>query len=72
MLRNRRLIVGRKQGTSVYYRVLDAQVFELLDIARMLFDRHLLTLQAMAEEDDALRLEASDTTLPDVVGAQRS
>ena len=62
VLRNRRLIVGRKQGTSVYYRAVDEQVFELLDIARMMFDRHLLELQAMAEEDDAERLDASGST----------
>jgi ArsR family transcriptional regulator len=64
VLRNRRLIVGRKQGTSVYYRAVDEQVFELLDIARMMFDRHLLELQAMAEEDDAGRLDASGATPP--------
>ena len=59
VLRNRRLIAGRKQGTSVYYRAVDEQVFELLDIARMMFDRHLHALHEMAREDDAARLDPS-------------
>src|SRR5688572_17631351 len=65
VLRNRQLIVGRKQGTSVYYRVIDEQVFELLDIARMMFDRQLRELHAMAREDDSARLDAPDAALPD-------
>ena len=59
VLRSRQLVLGRKQGTSVYYRVVDEQIFELLDIARMMFDRHVLSLQAMAAEDDAQQLDAS-------------
>jgi ArsR family transcriptional regulator len=51
VLRARQLVTGRKEGTSVYYRVADPQVFALLDTARAIFDRHLITLQAMAHED---------------------
>lgn len=51
VLRARQLVTGRKEGTSVYYRVADPQVFALLDTARAIFDRHLTTLQAMAHED---------------------
>jgi DNA-binding transcriptional ArsR family regulator len=54
VLRSRQLVVGRKEGTSVYYRVADPQVFDLLDVARAMFDRQLVTLQAMAEEDTAM------------------
>jgi DNA-binding transcriptional ArsR family regulator len=54
VLRSRQLVVGRKEGTSVYYRVTDPQVFDLLDIARAIFDRQLVTLQAMADEDAAM------------------
>jgi DNA-binding transcriptional ArsR family regulator len=60
VLRNRQLVTGRKQGTNVYYSAVDAQVYELLDVARAMFDRQLLTLQAMAEEDDAVRLDLVD------------
>ena len=71
VLRNRQLIVGRKQGTSVYYRVIDEQVFELLDIARMMFDRQLRQLHAMAREDDSARFDAPDATLPDAGTSKR-
>lgn len=54
VLRARQLVVGRKEGTSVYYRVTDPQVFDLLDGARAIFDRQLVTLQAMADEDTAM------------------
>jgi DNA-binding transcriptional ArsR family regulator len=56
VLRARQLVTSRKEGTSVYYRVADPLVFELLDMARAIFDRHLVFLQAMAdaEADDDL------------------
>ncbi|MEJ7902046.1 MAG: metalloregulator ArsR/SmtB family transcription factor [Thermomicrobiales bacterium] len=50
LLRAKRLVVGRREGTSVYYRVADPQVFQLLDIARGVFERHLEVMQAMADE----------------------
>jgi ArsR family transcriptional regulator len=57
VLRARQLVVGRKEGTSVYYRVVDPNVFELLDIARALFERQLGAWQAMADESDAELLD---------------
>jgi ArsR family transcriptional regulator len=60
VLRGRRLVVGRKEGNSVHYRVVDPQVFDLLDVARAMFERHLLALQALVDENPAQRL---DTTL---------
>ena len=51
VLRARQLVVGRKDGTSVYYRVIDPQVYTLLDTARSLFESHLSSLQAMADND---------------------
>jgi ArsR family transcriptional regulator len=53
VLRARQLVSGRKEGTSVYYAVTDPAVFDLLDTARAMFDRQLVTLQAMAESADA-------------------
>jgi ArsR family transcriptional regulator len=53
VLRSRQLVSGRKEGTSVYYAVTDPAVFDLLDTARAMFDRQLVTLQAMAESADA-------------------
>jgi DNA-binding transcriptional ArsR family regulator len=54
VLRSRQLVVGRKEGTSVYYCAADPQVYELLDVARSMFEHHLGALQAMAEQDAAL------------------
>jgi ArsR family transcriptional regulator len=71
VLRNRSLIIGRKQGTSVYYRVVDERVFDLLDIARVMFDQQLLVLQAMADEDDALRDETDEPSPPNTTVARR-
>jgi ArsR family transcriptional regulator len=51
VLRARQLVAGRKEGTSVYYRVTDPQVFELLDTARAIFDRHLNALQSLADHE---------------------
>jgi DNA-binding transcriptional ArsR family regulator len=52
-LRGRQLVVGRKEGTSVYYRVVDPQVFDLLDTARAMFNRHVAAMQEMAELDES-------------------
>jgi ArsR family transcriptional regulator len=51
LLRARQLVVGRKEGTNVYYSVVDRQVYELLDVARAMFQRHVDALQALAESD---------------------
>jgi ArsR family transcriptional regulator len=51
VLRGRQLVAGRKEGTNVYYSVVDPQVFTLLDVARAMFDRHLISLQEMADKD---------------------
>jgi ArsR family transcriptional regulator len=50
LLRARSIVEGRKQGTSVYYRVPDPLIFELLDVARQIFANHVVGLQAMADE----------------------
>lgn len=58
ILRHRRIVEGRKAGTSVYYRVRDPQVFTILDAAREIFEAHVQELQglleAQREADEAL------------------
>lgn len=58
LLRAKGIVVGRKSGTSVYYRVRDPKIFELLDVAREIFNAHLIDTQEMlsqlAEEEQAL------------------
>jgi ArsR family transcriptional regulator len=54
VLRAQHIVAGRREGTSVYYAVRDPGIFDLLDVARRIFDNHLVDLQSMAEEDAPL------------------
>ncbi len=47
VLRNKNIVQARKAGTSVLYSVRDPQVFELLDMARRIFNNQLIDTQAM-------------------------
>jgi DNA-binding transcriptional ArsR family regulator len=51
LLRARQLVVGRKEGTSVIYSAVDPQVYELLDVARAMFQRQVASMQALAASD---------------------
>jgi DNA-binding transcriptional ArsR family regulator len=51
VLRAQRLVAGRKEGTSVYYRAVDPQIFAILALAREIFANHISELQAVAEEE---------------------
>jgi DNA-binding transcriptional ArsR family regulator len=64
VLRSRNLVLGRKEGTSVFYSVADPQVFDLLDSARAIFDRQLITLQEMVDQHDA-ELESTALSVPE-------
>jgi ArsR family transcriptional regulator len=50
VLRGRNIVEARKVGTSVYYRVRDPQIFELLEVARRIFNTHLIDTQSMLEQ----------------------
>jgi ArsR family transcriptional regulator len=41
VLRGRNIVATERRGTSVIYRVRDADLFELLDVARRIFNGHL-------------------------------
>lgn len=55
VLRHKNIVESRKAGTTVYYRVLDAEVLEMLDLARRIFTNHLIdnrsTLEQLEEEN---------------------
>ncbi len=60
VLRSKDIVEARKEGTSVYYRVHDPAVFELLDAARRIFtnqltDAHAMLTQLEAEGEGAPR-----------------
>jgi DNA-binding transcriptional ArsR family regulator len=61
ILRARSIVEGRKQGTSVFYRVPDPLIFDLLDVARQIFANHVVGLQAMADEEPAIALPVTTT-----------
>jgi ArsR family transcriptional regulator len=60
VLRAKNIVDTRRAGTSVYYSVRDPQIFQLLDVARQIFNNHLIDLQAMlaSETQDEEPLEA--------------
>ena len=53
VLRGKNIVDGRRDGTSVYYRIREPRVSALLDLAREIFANHLGELQAMAEEESS-------------------
>ena len=50
VLRNRNIVESRKAGTTVYYRVRDPEIFELLDVARRIFNNQLINTRSTLEE----------------------
>ena len=50
VLRNKNIVSTRKEGASVYYSVVDPAVFRLLDVARDIFNNHLVGVRTMLEE----------------------
>jgi ArsR family transcriptional regulator len=49
-LRRIGLVESRREGTSVYYRAADPQVFELLEVGRALIARSLQEQQVLLDE----------------------
>ena len=50
VLRRKNIVDARKEGTTVRYAMRDSRVGQLLDVARAIFDRHLIGNQAMLRE----------------------
>lgn len=49
VLRNKNIVEPRKVGTSVFYSVRDPAIFDLLDVARIIFNNHLVDTRSMSE-----------------------
>lgn len=45
VLRNRSIVTGRKNGTNVFYSVPDPAIFRLLDVAKEIFNNHLVDVK---------------------------
>jgi DNA-binding transcriptional ArsR family regulator len=50
VLRNKNIIMARKAGANVYYSVSDPTIFKLLDVAKEIFNNHLIGVQSMLQE----------------------
>ena len=50
ILRSRSIVVGRKDGQSVLYSVRDPEIFKLLDVAKRLFNNHLIEVRDMLSQ----------------------
>jgi DNA-binding transcriptional ArsR family regulator len=53
VLRSRNIVIGRKEGLNVYYSVRDTTVFKLLDVAKQIFNNHLIGVKSMLSEMSA-------------------
>jgi DNA-binding transcriptional ArsR family regulator len=49
-LRTGNLVDTRKEGTTVYYSVRDPMIFQLMDIAREIFNNQLISHQALMQQ----------------------
>jgi len=49
VLRSKNLVRGRKQSNNTYYSCSDPTVFKLLDVAKEIFNNHLIDVKDMLE-----------------------
>ena len=53
ILRVRNIVIGRKAGSNVYYSVSDRRLFRLLDVAKDIFNNHLVGVRDMLQQMEA-------------------
>ena len=51
ILRMKNLVDTRKAGNVIYYRLRDDQVADLLDVAKRMFETHLVELQSITDSE---------------------
>lgn len=49
ILRSKNMVVGRKQGSNIFYKCTDPTIFELLDVAKRIFNNHLAGVKRILE-----------------------
>ncbi|MGA8342199.1 MAG: metalloregulator ArsR/SmtB family transcription factor [Candidatus Sulfotelmatobacter sp.] len=50
VLRNRNILAARKDGQNVFYSVRDPQLFDLLDVAKKIFNNHLIDVKDLLSQ----------------------
>jgi len=50
ILRSRSIVATRKEGQNVYYSVRDPELFSLLDVAKKIFNNHLIDVKDMLSQ----------------------
>lgn len=50
VLRAKNIVTARKEGNNVFYSVKDPALFRLLDVAREIFNNHLIGVQDMLQQ----------------------
>jgi ArsR family transcriptional regulator len=54
IMRMRNIVIGRKSGSNVYYSVSDTTLFKLLDVAKTIFNNHLVGVRDMLQQIKAV------------------
>ena len=49
ILRSKKLVTGRKQGSNIYYSCTDPTIWKLLDVAKEIFNNHLVDVKHLLE-----------------------
>ncbi len=55
ILRVRNIVIGRKAGSNVYYSVYDTTLFRLLDVAKDIFNNHLVGVRDMLQQMETVQ-----------------
>ena len=50
ILRTRNIVATRKEGQNVYYSVRDPELFNLLDVAKKIFNNHLIDIKDLLSQ----------------------
>lgn len=70
ILRMKNLVETRRAGNSIYYRLRDPQIRDLLDAARRIFDAHVIQLRALSDEEPMSKLASPPAERSLAAGSQ--
>lgn len=51
VLRANNLVITRKRGSNVYYSIKDPTIFKLLDVAKIIFNNHLIGIRDLLKQN---------------------